>query len=79
VIEPGDLRGNGHLGAEVADVRRRLHAVDAEGCLHVGADCAIAIWLRTPRDVWLVDTFITEVRRTPRPQFSGADRRAGEG
>src|ERR1700730_4246903 len=21
--------------------------------LHVGADCAIAIWLRTPGDVWL--------------------------
>ena len=41
------------VGAEVADVRRRLHAVDAEGRLHVGAICAIAIWLRTPRDVWL--------------------------
>ena len=37
----------------VEDVRRRLHAVDAEGRLHVGADCAIAIWLRTPGDVWL--------------------------
>jgi predicted DCC family thiol-disulfide oxidoreductase YuxK len=41
------------FGAGVADVRRRLHAVDAEGRLHVGADCAIAIWLRTPGDVWL--------------------------
>ncbi len=41
------------FGARVEDVRRRLHAVDAEGRLHVGADCAIAIWLRTPGDVWL--------------------------
>jgi hypothetical protein len=31
------------FGAGVEDVRR----------LHVGADCAIAIWLRTPGDVWL--------------------------
>jgi hypothetical protein len=37
----------------VEDVRRRLHAIDAEGRLHVGADCAIAIWLRTPGDGWL--------------------------
>lgn len=41
------------FGAGVEDVRRRLHAVDAEGRLHVGADCAIAIWLRTPGDVWI--------------------------
>jgi len=41
------------FGAGVEDVRRRLHAVDADGRLHVGADCAIAIWLRTPGDVWL--------------------------
>jgi hypothetical protein len=34
------------FGAAVADVRRRLHAVDA-------ADRTIAIWLRTPGDVWL--------------------------
>jgi DCC1-like thiol-disulfide oxidoreductase len=39
--------------AGVKDVRRRLHAVDAGGRLHVGADCAIAIWLRTPGDAWL--------------------------
>jgi predicted DCC family thiol-disulfide oxidoreductase YuxK len=37
----------------VADVRRRLHAVDAEGRLHVGVDCAIAVWLRAPGGVWL--------------------------
>lgn len=41
------------FGASVEDVRRRLHGVDAEGRLHVGADCAIAIWLRSPGRVWL--------------------------
>ena len=41
------------FGADVEDVRRRLHAVDAAGKLHVGADCAVAIWLRTPGDAWL--------------------------
>jgi predicted DCC family thiol-disulfide oxidoreductase YuxK len=41
------------FGAGIEDVRRRLHAVDADGRLHVGADCAIEIWLRTPGEVWL--------------------------
>jgi predicted DCC family thiol-disulfide oxidoreductase YuxK len=41
------------VGASVDDVRRRIHATDAEGRLLVGADCAIAIWLATPGDVWL--------------------------
>jgi predicted DCC family thiol-disulfide oxidoreductase YuxK len=41
------------FGAGVEDVRRRLHAVDADGRLYVGADCAIAIWRRTPGDAWL--------------------------
>jgi predicted DCC family thiol-disulfide oxidoreductase YuxK len=49
-IEPGALL---HFGAGLNDVRRRLHAVDADGRLYVGADCAIAIWLRTPGDAWL--------------------------
>ena len=49
-LEPDVLS---RFGAGVEDVRRRLHAVDAEGRLHVGADCAIAIWIRTPGDVWL--------------------------
>lgn len=48
-LEPDALAG---FGASVEDVRRRLHAVDAGGRLYVGADCAIEIWLRTPRDVW---------------------------
>ena len=49
-LEPDVLS---RFGAGVEDVRRRLHAVDAEGHLHVGADCAITIWRRTPGDVWL--------------------------
>ena len=49
-LEPQALA---RFGAGIEDVRRRLHAVDAEGRLHVGADCAIAIWRATPGDVWL--------------------------
>ena len=41
------------FGAGLEDVRRRLHAVDADGRLYVGADCAIAIWQVTPGDAWL--------------------------
>ena len=41
------------FGAGLEDVRRRLHGVDADGRLHVGAECAIAIWRRTPGDQWL--------------------------
>lgn len=41
------------FGAGIEDVRRRLHTVDADGHLHVGADCAIATWQATPGDVWL--------------------------
>jgi predicted DCC family thiol-disulfide oxidoreductase YuxK len=48
--EPDALSG---FGASVDDVRRRLHAVDAEGRLLIGIDCAIAIWQRTPGDGWL--------------------------
>jgi predicted DCC family thiol-disulfide oxidoreductase YuxK len=49
-LEPDALA---RFGAGVNDVRRRLHAVDADGRLLVGIDCAIAIWLATPGDVWL--------------------------
>ena len=48
-LEPDALAG---FGAGIEAVRRRLHAVDAEGRLHVGADCAIAIWSRTPGEAW---------------------------
>ena len=49
-LAPDALAG---FGAGVNDVRRRLHAVDAEGKLYVGIDCAIEIWRRTPGDLWL--------------------------
>ena len=48
--EPSALES---FGADVNDVRRRLHAVDAEGQLVVGADVAIAIWRMTPGEAWL--------------------------
>lgn len=49
-LEPEALA---RFGAGLEDVRRRLHGLDADGWLHVGADCAIEIWLRTPGDTWL--------------------------
>jgi predicted DCC family thiol-disulfide oxidoreductase YuxK len=49
-LEPDALA---RFGAGIEDVRRRLYAIDADGRLYVGADCAIAIWLRTPGDVWI--------------------------
>ena len=44
-LEPDALA---RFGAGIEDVRRRLHALDADGRLHIGADCAIEIWGRTP-------------------------------
>jgi len=41
------------FGVRVNDVRRRLHAVDANGRPFVGIDCAVEIWRRTPGDQWL--------------------------
>ena len=49
-LEPDALS---RFGAGLEDVRRRLHAVDADGRLHVGAGCAIAVWRLTPGDAWL--------------------------
>jgi predicted DCC family thiol-disulfide oxidoreductase YuxK len=40
----------------IEEVRRRLHGLDADGRLHVGADCAIEIWLRTPGEAWVGHT-----------------------
>lgn len=48
-LEPDALA---RFGAGIEDIRRRLHAVDADGRLYVGADCAIAIWLATPGHAW---------------------------
>ncbi|HLJ45711.1 MAG TPA: DCC1-like thiol-disulfide oxidoreductase family protein [Bryobacteraceae bacterium] len=49
-LEPDALAA---FGIGVNEVRRRLHAVDSQGRLYTGIDCAIAVWLRTPGDVWL--------------------------
>jgi len=49
-LEPDALS---RLSVSIEDVRRLLHAVDAAGHLHIGADCAIAIWRTTPGDAWL--------------------------
>jgi predicted DCC family thiol-disulfide oxidoreductase YuxK len=49
-LEPQALAAH---GASLEDVRRRLHATDEAGGLLVGADVAIAVWRRTPRERWL--------------------------
>lgn len=49
-LEPDALAGH---GASVEDIRRRLHATDAEGRLLVGADVAVAVWRATPGKRWL--------------------------
>lgn len=49
-LEPDALA---RFGADLEDVRRRLHAVDTEGRLFVGADCAVEVWRRTPGYAWL--------------------------
>ena len=49
-LEPAALA---QFGAGIEHVRRRLHGLDAGGRLHVGADCVIEIWLRTPGEAWI--------------------------
>ena len=49
-LEPEALA---RFGAGLEDIRRRLHGVDADGCLRVGIDCAVAIWRLTPGTQWL--------------------------
>src|ERR1700755_627382 len=44
-------------GADVNDVRRRLHATDEAGRLIVGADVAAALWRLTPGQGWLASLF----------------------
>ena len=53
-FEPGALSA---FGASLEDIRRRLHAIDAEGRLLVGADVAIAVWRQTPGEGWLAILF----------------------
>jgi predicted DCC family thiol-disulfide oxidoreductase YuxK len=49
-LEPQALAAH---GAALDDVRRRLHATDAQGQLIVGVDVAIAVWRLTPGEGWL--------------------------
>jgi predicted DCC family thiol-disulfide oxidoreductase YuxK len=42
------------IGAEREFVRERLHVVDENGKLNVGADAFAALWRHTPRQRWMV-------------------------
>lgn len=44
-------------GADVNDVRRRLHATDENGRLIVGADVVMEVWRLTPGQSWLAKLF----------------------
>ncbi|GAA6212708.1 DCC1-like thiol-disulfide oxidoreductase family protein [Hyphomicrobiales bacterium 4NK60-0047b] len=59
-LEPNALS---NFKADLEDVRRRLHGVNANGEIFIGADCAIEIWLRTPGDTWLGRLFGAPVMR----------------
>ena len=53
-LEPDALA---RYGATLEDIRRRLHATDAQGRLLVGADVALAVWRATPGEAWLAALF----------------------
>jgi predicted DCC family thiol-disulfide oxidoreductase YuxK len=53
-LEPDALA---RYGASLEDVRRRLHATDADGRLVVGADVAIEVWRHTVGEHWLAMLF----------------------
>lgn len=53
-LEPSALA---RFGVSLEDIRRRLHATDAQGNLLVGADVAIAVWRATPGEGWLATLF----------------------
>ncbi|MBZ9810213.1 MULTISPECIES: thiol-disulfide oxidoreductase DCC family protein [unclassified Mesorhizobium] len=53
-LEPDALARH---GAALEDIRRRLHATDADGRLLVGADVAVAVWQATPGEGWLASLF----------------------
>ena len=53
-LEPAALAG---FVASLEDIRRRLHSVDAQGRMLVGADVAIAVWRATPGEGWLATLF----------------------
>lgn len=45
------------FGVTLEDIRKRLHAIDGEGDLLVGADVAIALWRLTQGQAWLAVLF----------------------
>jgi predicted DCC family thiol-disulfide oxidoreductase YuxK len=49
-FEPDALK---RFGASLEDIRRRLHATDAQGKLITGADVMVALWRITPGQHWL--------------------------
>jgi predicted DCC family thiol-disulfide oxidoreductase YuxK len=49
-LEPEALSA---YGVSLDDVRRRLHATNAQGQLIVGADVAVAVWRITQGERWL--------------------------
>ena len=49
-LEPDALA---RFGASLEDIRRRLHGIDADGRMHAGISCIIAIWQRTPGTIWM--------------------------
>lgn len=53
-LEPDALA---HLGIGIEDVRRRLHGTDGPGQIHIGIDCAIEVWRRTPGEIWIARLF----------------------
>ncbi|ESX62837.1 thiol-disulfide oxidoreductase [Mesorhizobium sp. LSHC422A00] len=53
-LEPAALAGH---DASLEDIRRRLHATDAQGRLLVGVDVAVAVWRVTPGEGWLATLF----------------------
>lgn len=68
-LEPQALS---RFGAGIEDIRRRLHGLDADGRLHIGADCAIEIWRRTPGDAWLASLLgLPGMRQASRFTYDG--------
>ena len=55
VFEDINLRPDAlyQFGAQLEDIRKKLHAIDANGQCLVGADVAIAMWRLTPGLKWL--------------------------
>ncbi|UVK41132.1 DUF393 domain-containing protein [Mesorhizobium sp. AR10] len=60
-IEFRDINGEpaalARYNVSLADIRRRLHATDADGKLLIGADVAVAVWRATPGEGWLASLF----------------------